>query len=130
MQNGNHALSTEERNSFGGQGYLGPYNLCSSEKMLNMHSEIEKVLETAPPDHNHLEHNRHLDSVLINNLATHPAIIKRMASLYGPDLLLWRTNFFIKDQARKRFRGIKTSTTGPLNHLLLFLHGLLSIPQR
>ena len=101
MQNGNHALSTKEKEQFWRQGYLGPYKLCSPEKMLTMHSEIEKVLETAPPDHNHLEHNRHLDSVLINNLATHPAIIKRMASLYGPDLLLWRTNFFIKEPGAK-----------------------------
>ena len=130
MQNGNHALSTEEKEQFWRQGYLGPYKLCGPEKMLNMHSEIEKVLETAPPDHNHLEHNRHLDSVLIHNLATHPAIIKRMASLYGPIFCSGGRTFSSRNQARKRFRGIKTSTTGPLNHLLLFLHGLLSIPQR
>ena len=60
-----------------------------------------KCLKTAPPDHNQFEHNRHLDSALIHNLATHPAIIKRMASLYGPDLLLWRTNFFIKEPGAK-----------------------------
>lgn len=101
MQNGNHALHAQEREQFWRQGYLGPYKLCSSEEMLSMHSKIEKVLETAPPDHNQVEHNRHLDSELIHNLATHPTIIKRMASLYGPNLLLWRTNFFIKEPGAK-----------------------------
>ena len=84
MQNGNHTLRAEEREQFWRQGYLGPYTLCSSEEMLNMHPGIEKVLETAPPDHNQLGHNRHLDSDLIHKLATHPTIVNRMASLYGP----------------------------------------------
>ena len=101
MQNGNYALSAEEREQFWRQGYLGPYKLCSPEKMLTLHSDIEKVLETPPPDHSQVEHNRHLDAELIHDLATHPAIIKRMASLYGPDLLLWRTNFFIKEPGAK-----------------------------
>ena len=51
MQNGNHTLSNKEREQFWRQGYLGPYKLCSPEKMLDMHAEIETVLETEPPDH-------------------------------------------------------------------------------
>ena len=35
------------------------------------------------------------------DLATHPAIIGRMVALYGPDLLLWRTNFFVKNRGSK-----------------------------
>ena len=30
-------------------------------------------------------------------IASHPAIVQRMASMYGPELLVWRTNFFIKN---------------------------------
>ena len=101
MQNGNYTLSTEEREQFWRQGYLGPYPLCSSQDMFRMHPEIERILETEPPDHKQFEHNRHLDAPLIHELATHPTIINRMASLYGPDLLLWRTNFFIKEPGAK-----------------------------
>lgn len=101
MQNGKHTLSSEEREEFWQHGYLGPYELCSPEEMLNMQPEIEKVLETQPPDHKQFGHNRHLDSSVIHNLATHPSIVKRMVSLYGPDLLLWRTNFFIKEPGAK-----------------------------
>ena len=50
MQNGNHTLSTQEREQFWREGYLGPYQLCSPEDMFNMHPEIEQVLETTPPD--------------------------------------------------------------------------------
>ena len=32
MENGNHALSLEEKEQFWRQGYLGPYKLCSSEE--------------------------------------------------------------------------------------------------
>ena len=101
MQNGNHTLNTKEREQFWRQGYLGPYTLCSPEDMLNMQPEIEKVLETDAPDHKNRVHNRHLDSSLIHELATHPSIVKRMASLYGPDLILWRTNFFVKEPGAK-----------------------------
>ena len=50
--------------------------------------------------HNRL-HNRHLDSRAVYDLATDPAIIGRMVALYGPDLLLWRTNFFVKNRGSK-----------------------------
>ena len=36
------------------------------------------------------------------DLASHHAIVDRMVSLYGPDLLLWRTNFFVKQPGSKR----------------------------
>ena len=44
---------------------------------------------------------RHLDSRAVYDLATHPEIVDRMACLYGPDLLLWRTNFFVKNRGSK-----------------------------
>ena len=101
MPHTNYQLSGEEMERFRKQGYLGPYTLCSPEEMRDMRPEIEKVLKTDAPDHQVKEHNRHLDYPLIHELATHPAIVKRMAALYGPDLLLWRTNFFVKEPGAK-----------------------------
>ena len=101
MSNANHKLSTAEINQFRQDGYLGPYVLCSPDEMRTMHPEIERILETDAPDHKNRVHNRHLDFPLIHDLATHAAIVKRMAALYGPDLLLWRTNFFVKEPGAK-----------------------------
>ena len=101
MYNGNGTLRPEEREQFWRDGYLGPYALCSPEEMISKQPEIVKVLNSDAPDHKAREHNRHLDSPLIYDLATHPSIVGRMASLYGKDLLLWRTNFFIKEPGAK-----------------------------
>ena len=101
MPNSNHKLSQDEMDQFRKQGYLGPYTLCSPEDMLKMQPQIEQILETDAPDHKNRVHNRHLDFPLIHHLATHPTIVERMASLYGPDLLLWRTNFFVKEPGAK-----------------------------
>lgn len=40
--------------------------------------------------------DRHLDSATVYKVCSHPAIIEKCASLLGPDLLIWRTNFFRK----------------------------------
>ncbi len=94
-------LSAAEREQFHQRGFLGPYALCSPAEMAARTPAIERVLITPAPDHKQLGHNRHLDQRVIWDLASHPAIIGRMASVYGPDLLLWRTNFFIKHQDGK-----------------------------
>ena len=94
-------LTNEETTRFRKEGYLGPYSLCSPEEMADWRIEVEQVLETKPPDAKNTIHNRHLDSRAIYDLSTHPEILNRMVSLYGQDLLLWRTNFFIKYQGSK-----------------------------
>ena len=92
----NTALSTEEMDQFRTQGFLGPFALCSPEEMGARRPASEAVLESEPPDHRQKVHNRHLDHRLIWDLATDPEIISRMQCLYGDDLLMWRTNFFVK----------------------------------
>lgn len=89
-------LTNNEINRFRRDGYLGPYPLCTPDEMAQTRADVERVLETSAPDHDQREHNRHLDSALIHDLATRPAITNRMACLHGEDLLLWRTNFFNK----------------------------------
>lgn len=94
------ALSTAEMARFRRDGYLGPHKLCSPAEMAALRPAIEQVLDTVAP-HGSRGHNRHLDSRAVYDLATHPAIVERMAALYGPDLLLWRTNFFVKNRGSK-----------------------------
>ena len=95
------ALSTDDVARFRRDGYVGPYSLCSPDEMAALRPAIEQVLETDPPVADNRVHNRHLDSRAVYDIATDPAIVARMAALYGPDLLLWRTNFFVKNRGSK-----------------------------
>ena len=97
----NIILNSNEIETFRSQGYLGPYSLCSADEMMKTAKQIESVLNTDPPDHKNRVHNRHLDNQLIHQVSTDPQIVKRMACLYGDDLLLWRTNFFVKESGAK-----------------------------
>lgn len=111
-----NTLTKDEISTFKAQGYLGPIPMMSPDEMGALTPEIEDVLATDPgvdtgsgntPANTSTkrykrEHNRHLDRRVIHDLAAHPAILGRMASLYGPDLLLWRTNFFVKEPGAKR----------------------------
>jgi ectoine hydroxylase-related dioxygenase (phytanoyl-CoA dioxygenase family) len=91
------ALTEEETMRFRTQGYLGPYQMCSPEEMADLRPAIVDVVQDETiKQRNWREHNRHLDSRVVYDLATHPEILSKMVSLYGPDLLLWRTNFFVK----------------------------------
>ena len=94
-------LDVNEIEQFRSQGYLGPYSLCSVDEMNQTAEQIEQLLNTDPPDHKNRVHNRHLDHQLIHQLSTDPQIVNRMACLYGHDLLLWRTNFFVKESGAK-----------------------------
>lgn len=95
------SLSPDEAAQFHRDGYLGPFAAMSSEDMAELRPAIEAVIASDPPDHNQRDHNRHRDSRLIHDLATHPAIVNRMTGIMGPDLLLWRTNFFVKSPGAK-----------------------------
>ena len=94
-------LTEEEMLHFRTRGFLGPYSLCSEVEMAELRPAIEEVLETDPPNGKNRIHNRHLDSRVVYDLSTHPEILNRMVALYGADLLLWRTNFFIKYKGTK-----------------------------
>ena len=55
------------------------------------------VIGTDPPFDASPHQSRHLDCRIIYDLCSDPAIVDRMASFYGPDLVLWRSNIFVKD---------------------------------
>src|SRR5690606_31734969 len=61
-----------------------------------------------------VEHNRHLDSRVVYDLATRPEIVGRIASILGDNLLLWRTNFFIKQEGAKEIPWHQDGNYWPL----------------
>ena len=97
-----NGLNPHEIEAFKEQGFLGPYPMMTPAEMVDLTPRIESVLGSVPPGHSNAIHNRHLDCRPIYELATNPSIVARMISLYGHDLLLWRTNFFVKEPGSKR----------------------------
>lgn len=89
-------LSREDITHFQEQGFIYPLTLCSPEEMAEIRPKMEQVLEVDPPFGQLRVQSRHLDSRAVYDLCAHPAIVARMAEIYGPDLVLWRSNFFVK----------------------------------
>ncbi len=90
-------LSRAEVDFFVEKGYLGPYAAMPPEEMATLRREIdEKVLTSDGPNPRSRGQSRHMDQPVVYDLATHPAIIERIAGLLGPDLVVWATNFWDK----------------------------------
>ena len=104
-------LSKTEVETFHKQGFIGPFCLYSYSEMKQIRVQLEyEATQFAIPNimgrtaeqfagvHKfNSGHNLHLDCPSILNLSRHPGIINRMRCILGEDLLLWRTNFFIKE---------------------------------
>jgi hypothetical protein len=91
-------LTSEEVTSFHRMGFLGPFPSVSPAEMhvIRAHIDAEVIPRQGPNPSSTLQ-SRHMDSRVVFDLATHPAIIDRMACLYGPNLILWATYFFNKE---------------------------------
>lgn len=93
------ALSAAEVALWHRQGYLGPYRLVSPARMAELRERIDEDIfrreaDRPPASRNH---DRHLDHAAVWELVSHPALVERVACLIGPDLLLWRSNFQMKE---------------------------------
>ncbi len=118
------AMPEEEIRGFWDRGFAGPFKLLEREEMLAWAPRMWKLWETDsrtyPPnsytyvgsttkgtDGTEMSNDtyarkglnardKHLEDDELMSLYAHPAIVERMAQLLGPDLLLWRSQFFPK----------------------------------
>lgn len=94
-----HSLSRAEVQRFHDEGYLGPFVLCSPAQMAECRAQIvEQVLPTAMP---RPDKHRHLDARVVHDLCTHPAVLDRIESLVGPDIVLWQSRIVCKEPGAK-----------------------------
>src|SRR4030095_288229 len=95
-------LTQPEVERFYERGFSGPYACCSPEQMSVTRRRIqEEVFPTPGPWPEYPEQLRHQDTRLVYDLCANPEIVGRLASLWGPDTLVWRSNFFDKPPGGK-----------------------------
>ena len=98
------SLSQAEIDQFFDRGYLGPLTLFEPAVATDLLRRIDaEVLSERSATYAHTRgdppkvdytRDRHLDSPLLHRVASSPAIVDRVVSLLGPDVLLWRSDVF------------------------------------
>jgi hypothetical protein len=122
-----NAVTAADRDVFRQQQVLGPITLMEPHEMALLRPRLEDVLGRpgfAPaPSHEASAGRlssllasrnggspvpyvecRHLDSRTVYDLCTHPVLLECARSLYGEDLLLWRSTFLEKAAGGPEFR--------------------------
>ena len=80
------------------EGYLAPLEFCSSEEMGALRQAIGDTLDRkAGPHGGDRWGSRHQDCRIIYDICASPAIVDRVSSLVGPDVVLWNSVFFNKE---------------------------------
>jgi len=103
MTNKKFSLSQSEINQFRENGFLGPFDLYTPEEMADIHKKVragvfnrEFAAYNVPLDSPPVNYDRHLDVPLLGRHIGRPEIVDRICSLYGDDLMCWRSEFFPK----------------------------------
>jgi non-heme Fe2+,alpha-ketoglutarate-dependent halogenase len=119
-----YRMTSDEVRGFWDRGFTQPYTLLPPEEMAKLQRHMwslwDKPSATYPPgtykyvgstgdaeaagemsNHEYATkglnaRDKHLEDATLLDLYAHPAIVERIAQLLGPDLLLWRSQFFPK----------------------------------
>lgn len=101
------ALTPDELASFHQNGYLGPVTIHSGDEMDRMWKVVQREsldrsraaypeAESGTGAANIVNYDRHLDIDVLARHVLNRKIVDRVASILGPDVLCWRTEFFPK----------------------------------
>jgi ectoine hydroxylase-related dioxygenase (phytanoyl-CoA dioxygenase family) len=97
-------LSPEQVAHFEQHGYVAPIRVLTPEQAGAIRERLE-AFERARggPLAGSLRHKSHLLFPWLNELIREPHILDAIEDLYGPNLLCWTTNFFIKESRDAAF---------------------------
>jgi hypothetical protein len=97
-------LTKEQIDTFWRDGAVFPIRVMSREDALAVRAKLEAFEKsTGGPLKGDLRHKTHLLFPWLNELVHHQKICDAIEDLYGPDLLCWNTNFFIKEARNPAF---------------------------
>ena len=100
-------LTSGELQRFGRDGYIGPFDLYDAAdmeaklralrpKLLNTKNALYSSAKAISGVTNLSSYHRHIDIDFLAQHITRPEIVDRVASILGPDVLCWRSEFFPK----------------------------------
>lgn len=91
-------LTAAQRSRFDEVGYLAPLRFRPAEEMAALRAALDEVLERDPgvPGGDRWG-ARHQDCRLVYDICSSPEIVDRVASLLGPNVLLWNSVFISKE---------------------------------
>jgi non-heme Fe2+,alpha-ketoglutarate-dependent halogenase len=103
-----YRLSAAELQSFHERGYAGPFTLYQPDEMKNLwraarlelfdRSRSAYAASCGSQGIIHISnYDRHLDNAFLADHICRPEIVQRVASILGPQVLCWRTEFFPKN---------------------------------
>jgi ectoine hydroxylase-related dioxygenase (phytanoyl-CoA dioxygenase family) len=90
---GQAGLTAEQLRTYDEDGFVGPLALCSPEEMKDIYDDLQR---TVLADGRGLW-MRHLDSRRLYDVCCRPGLLGPVAALLGPDLMVWRCRFIIKE---------------------------------
>jgi non-heme Fe2+,alpha-ketoglutarate-dependent halogenase len=86
------------------EGFVSPIRVMSEAAAGEYRRRLEAFeASSGGPLGGDLRHKSHLLFTWLSALIRHDRILDAVADLYGPDLLCWSTNFFIKEKANPAF---------------------------
>jgi non-heme Fe2+,alpha-ketoglutarate-dependent halogenase len=97
-------LSPAQVAQFERDGFVSPVRVMSEAAASELRARLEEFERSqGGPLAGALRHKSHLLFPWLNDLVRHDKILDAIEDLYGPDLLCWTTNFFIKEKAAPAF---------------------------
>lgn len=101
------SLTRDEQELFWKQGFIGPIKVMEEEEMvaawrterlalMDRSNAIYNSEWAVSGNTNIANYDRHMDNEFLADLIMNPRITDRVASVLGPDVLCWRTEFFPK----------------------------------
>jgi non-heme Fe2+,alpha-ketoglutarate-dependent halogenase len=97
--------------SFYDRGFIGPFTLCPREEMIELREQIMAEMQQSSPIYDKFTgRDRHLDCPSLHHLLKRPVLTERVAQLLGPDVLLWRSDVFMKPPGFPEFTWHQATT--------------------
>lgn len=90
-------LTDDQVRHFRSEGYAFPIRVMSREDAAGYRTKLEAFEAENGPLAGNMRHKSHLLFTWCNEIARLPGILDAVESLYGPDLMLWGSSFFIKE---------------------------------
>jgi ectoine hydroxylase-related dioxygenase (phytanoyl-CoA dioxygenase family) len=97
-------LTEDQIEQFHAQGFIAPIRVMSADAAAEIQHRLERFeAESGSPLRGDLRHKSHLLFTWLADLVRLDVILDAVEDLYGPDLLCWSSNFFIKEPANPAF---------------------------